>query len=273
MRLPEADKTLIDEVLSQRMRLLREIASLGRSARMNAKLKVRQPLASVEVVLADDTHRQWLQQHDELLREELNVKQIAYTTEGEKYISYRVQPNFKRLGPRVGRLMPAVKKVLTSADGAALLAELKSQGKISISAGGESIELDSDDIEVRLQAKEGWTAAQGTLVVVVLATELTPELIREGYAQDLKRLVQDRRKELGCQYTDRIRVGIVGATDELELAIDENLDFLKNETLAVEFVLQPVADAEGAECDVADTQVTIYVQVVKEPKGVKGPGK
>ncbi len=118
---PQPDAALIDAQLSERMQLLREIASLGRSARMNAKLKVRQPLALVEVILANDTHQAWLQQHDELLCEELNVKEIAYTTEGEKYISYLVQPNFKRLGPRVGRLMPAVKKALANADGARLL--------------------------------------------------------------------------------------------------------------------------------------------------------
>ncbi len=103
---------LIDRELSERMELLREIASLGRSARMNAKLKVRQPLALVEVILASDRQQPWLEAHHELLREELNVKEIAYTTEGEKYISYIVQPNFKRLGPRVGRLMPAVKQAL-----------------------------------------------------------------------------------------------------------------------------------------------------------------
>ncbi len=122
---PRPDTTLIDVRLSERMQLLREIASLGRSARMNAKLKVRQPLALVEVILANDTHQAWLREHDELLREELNVKEIAYTTQGEKYISYLVQPNFKRLGPRVGRLMPAVKKSLAGADGAAIAGRIE----------------------------------------------------------------------------------------------------------------------------------------------------
>ncbi|MFO7907733.1 MAG: DUF5915 domain-containing protein [Pirellulaceae bacterium] len=259
---PSPDTKLVDTQLAERMRLLREIASLGRSARMTAKLKVRQPLSRVEVIMADDTHRQWLEQHEALLCEELNVKRIAYTEEGEKYISYQVQPNFKRLGPRLGRLMPAVKKNLVAADGAELLRELKEQGKVVLDVEGQSVELDDQDIEVRLRAKEGWTAAQGPHLVVVLATELTDELIREGYSQDLKRFVQDRRKSLECQYTDRIRVGIETDSSEIWTAVKENLELLKNETLATEINEGPLPDVEPVVCHIADVDVKICVDVV-----------
>ncbi len=110
---PVVDPQRVDALLSDRMQLLREIASLGRSARMHAKLKVRQPLAKVEVILAESEHQPWLEAHEELLREELNVKAVEYTVEADQYISYQVQPNFKRLGPRLGKLMPAVKKLLS----------------------------------------------------------------------------------------------------------------------------------------------------------------
>ncbi len=258
---PQSATTLIDTQLSEQMQLLREIASLGRSARMNAKLKVRQPLALVEVIMANDTHQEWLEEHEALLCEELNVKQVAYTEQGEKYISYLVQPNFKRLGPRVGRLMPAVKKALAAAQGATLLDQLKSQGKVVLQLDGQAVELDNEDIEVRLQAKEGWTAAQGPNLVVVLATELTPELIREGYAQDLKRFVQDRRKALECEYTDRIVVGIETESDEVWKAVKENLAFLKKETLAREITRGALSGVEPVVCNVADTEVNIYVKV------------
>ncbi|MEO8499015.1 MAG: DUF5915 domain-containing protein, partial [Planctomycetota bacterium] len=206
---PEADKSAIDVTLSERMRLLREIASLGRSARMDAKLKVRQPLAKVEVILADTTHQAWLEEHDELLRDELNVKKIEYTKNAETYIDYQVQPNFKRVGPRVGRLMPAVKKALTAADGGELLKQLNANGKVVMQIDGQAIEFDNEDLQVRLQAKEGWAAAQGPTTVVVLSTELTDELLREGHARDINRQIQDRRKQLDCDFTDRIEVGIV----------------------------------------------------------------
>ena len=220
---PTPDAAAIDGKLSEQMSLLREIASLGRSARMESKLKVRQPLAKVEVILADIAHQSWLEEHDALLREELNVKQIEYTTEAEEYISYKVQPNFKRLGPRVGKLMPGVKKTLVEADGGKLLAEMEASDKIILDIDGESVELDSEDIQIRLQAKEGWAAAQGTSCVVVLSTDLTAELVRQGHANDLVRLIQDRRKQLDCQYTDRIAVGIV--TESAELKAGDRREF------------------------------------------------
>ena len=194
---PTGDRAAVDEQLSERMKLLREIASLGLSARMANKLKVRQPLAKVEVILSDTTHQKWLEEHDELLRDELNVKKIEYTKEADKYITYQVQPNFKRLGPRIGKLLPGCKAALGKADGGKLLAELTASGKVTLDIGGEKVELDNEDIQVRLQAKPGWAAAQGSNVVVVLATELTPELIAEGLARDFVRLVQDRAEGYG----------------------------------------------------------------------------
>jgi len=257
---PACDEAAVDDALSEQMKLLREIASSGRSARMDAKLKVRQPLSKVEVILADDQHQAWLEAHDALLREELNVKQVEYTKEADHYISYLVQPNFKRLGPRVGRLMPKVKKALAEADGSQLLAQMEADGKIVLDIDGQKIELDSEDVQLRLQAKEGWAAESGPGCVVVLSTKLTPELLREGMARDLVRLIQERRKELDCQYTDRIRVGIVTAADELQTAINENTEYIKGETLAVELASEPLPDVESVEHDVAGNEFSIYVQ-------------
>ena len=261
---PLPDPAQIDAELSERMEVLREIASLGRSARMNAKLKVRQPLALVEVVLASDTHQAWLEAHHELLREELNVKEIAYTTQGDNYISYSVQPNFKRLGPRVGKLIPALKQMLGNADGGALLQQLKDAGVVMLQVSGETVQLDQEDLDVRLQAKEGWTAAQGSHVVVVLSTDLTPELVREGLAQDVKRLIQDRRKEIACEYTDRIRIGLV-VSDEVWMAVSENLAYIQRETLAVEVRRGPLPEVAGVACEVADEQIMLYVEVISKP--------
>ncbi|MCB9938572.1 MAG: isoleucine--tRNA ligase [Planctomycetaceae bacterium] len=258
---PSADTSAIDETLSERMRLLREIASLGRSARMNSKLKVRQPLAKVEVILADVAHQAWLEEHDDLLRDELNVKKIDYTKDAETYIEYQVQPNFKRVGPRVGKLMPAVKKALTAADGGELLKQLTANGKVVMEIDGQSIEFDDEDLQVRLQAREGWAAAQGPTTVVVLSTELTDELIREGHARDINRQIQDRRKQLDCEFTDRIEVGIVTESEELRKAIKENIEHIKGETLADSIVFEALAGVEPLECEVAGVAVKIYVRV------------
>jgi isoleucyl-tRNA synthetase len=260
---PQSDASAIDETLSERMRLLREIASLGRSARMNAKLKVRQPLAKVEVILADTAHQAWLEEHDDLLRDELNVKKIEYTKDAETYIEYQVQPNFKRVGPRVGKLMPAVKKALTTADGGELLKQMTANGKVVMEIDGQTIEFDNEDLQVRLQAREGWAAAQGPTTVVVLSTELTDELIREGHSRDINRQIQDRRKQLDCEFTDRIEVGIVTDSEELRQAIEENVEHIKGETLADSIVFEALAGVEPLECEVAGVAVKIYVSVSK----------
>jgi isoleucyl-tRNA synthetase len=257
---PVADTSAIDEQLSARMDLLRQIASLGLSARMANKLKVRQPLAKVEVILSDSTPQRWLEEHDELLRDELNVKKIEYTKDADKYITYQVQPNFKRLGPRIGKLLPGCKAALSKADGGKLLAELNSAGNVTLDVGGETVELDNEDIQVRLQAKPGWAAAQGSNVVVVLATELTPELVAEGLARDFVRGVQDRRKDLALNFTDKIDIGIVGASADLQKAIEANRNYICGETLAVKLVFETVPGAEGDEVEVGDQKLTLYVR-------------
>ena len=261
---PEKDPQRCDPLLGSRMSVLREIASLGRSARMDAKLKVRQPLASVEVTLSSDEHIDWLRDHDSIVRQELNVKEIAYSAGNSPYIEYQILPNFKKLGPKLGKQLPALKQALANADGAAMLAQIQDVGKVELDLQGTAIELDGDDLEVRLQAKSGWTASQGKHCVVVLSTELTPELIREGYARDLVRLIQDTRKQMDLNFTDRIHLFIATDAEELLEAIRENEDYIVGETLGTELSLngtQPASVTMNA-FDVAEMQVQIGIEVV-----------
>ena len=262
---PSSHDERIDQDLSRRMKTLREIASLGRSARMDAKLKVRQPLAGVTVVLSDAVDQAWLEEHGAILQTELNVKSVRYTSDAGQYVSYQVIPNFKRLGPRVGKLMPAVKKALGESDGGTMLAELEAHGKFKLPVDDETIELDSDDIQVRLQAKDGWAAAQGNSSVVILSTELTDQLIREGMARDVVRLVQDRRKELDLQFTDRIQIWLETENKDLHQAISENSEYITAETLATNLKLEtPHTELnDTVERTVADSVLRITLQVVQ----------
>jgi isoleucyl-tRNA synthetase len=258
---PTGDASVIDDQLSSQMALLRDIASLGRAARMEAKLKVRQPLARVEVVLSETKHQPWLEKHDALLKEELNVKEVHYATEGKEYITYQVQPNFKVLGPLVGKLLPKVKELLGKANGADLLAQLKDTGKIVLAVEGEKVELTSEHVQVRLNAKPGWAAAQGSGCVVVLNTEVTPQLVQEGFARDVIRAVQDRRKEMQCQYTDRIQVGIVTESAELREAIVANMAMIQEATLATKIVFESLPKSEAKDVEIADFQAKLFVLV------------
>ena len=259
-RYPQTTSNL-DERLSANMNLLRQIASLGRAARMDAKLKVRQPLSGVTVVLNESSAQGWLEEHEEILCQELNVKSVDYTTDAGQFVTYQIQPNFQRLGQRVRGLMPKVKQHLADADGAELLGELQENGKVTLEIEGQSVELDNEDIQVRLQANAGWAAAQGSGVVVVLATELTPELIREGMARDIVRYVQDRRKEMQLEFTDRIELGLLSDSSEVKLAIDENAQYIKEETLAVDLSESAFGDVAKLDVTIGDDALSIFVRL------------
>lgn len=259
---PQADVSGIDATLLRRMALLREIASLGRSARGEAKLKVRQPLQSVTVILNDQNDRPWLEEHEKLLRNELNVIRIDYAANAAEFVTYKVQPNFKLVGPKVGALMPKVKEALGKADGGKLLDEMTRTGKVTLALGDQSVELNQEEMQILLQAKPGRVAAQGARCVVVLDTELTPDLIRQGMANDIIRLVQDLRKERDLQYTDRIHLSLVTDDPEHRLAINENAARIQSETLA-EILDDKPQSSEGFVCKVADKPLTIFLRVLK----------
>ncbi|MFN9348849.1 MAG: DUF5915 domain-containing protein, partial [Planctomycetota bacterium] len=269
---PTGDFAPSDVLLNEHMGLLRQIASLGRSARMDSKLKVRQPLSRVEVTLASDSHIDWLVSHDDIVREELNVKEIHYTSGSSPFVTYSVQPNFRNLGPRVGPLLPKLKAALGAASGAELMDQMSRSGKIVLVIDGKELELDGQDIQVRLSAKEGWAAAQGKSCVVALNTELTPELIRDGIAKDAIRLIQDLRKRRQCNYTDRIAIKIFTKNPELAQAIEGNIQLIASETLAKELSVV-VVSSESIEVrgsseydltELADEQIAIELKVVSE---------
>jgi isoleucyl-tRNA synthetase len=260
---PSANSAETDEQLSVRMNLVREIVSLGRSARMNAKLKVRQPLAKVEVILADPTHRAWLEEHNGLVKDELNVKQVEYTQKADQYISYTVLPDLKRLGPRLGKQLPALKKALAEADAAQLLATMESDGAVTFDLPDGSVTLDAQDLQVRLQAKPGWAAAQGPAAVVVLSTELTDELVAEGHVRDLVHSIQNQRRDTGCEYTDRIELGIVTESAALRQAITAFAEYVQSETLCVKIVFEALPGVDPVEVKLAGETVQIYLKRIK----------
>ncbi len=263
---PQPVAEVIDELLSARMALAREIVSLGRNARMSAKRKVRQPLARVEIVLADPTHRSWLQQHADLIAKELNVHQVELITQAEQYIRYTVLPDLKRLGPRLGRRLPLVREKLSQTDPMDLLHQLQTVGSITLELADGPVTLNTEDIQVRLESKPGWTAAQGRACVVVLSTELTPELVAEGLAREVVHAIQNRRKELQCEYTDRIRVAVLTDSEELRSAIQAHRDYIMQETLAVQLTDSPLPGANPAEVRLSGHPATIYLEIASGQK-------
>jgi isoleucyl-tRNA synthetase len=255
---PTGEQRFVDEPLSQQMDVVREISSLGRAARTNAKLKVRQPLAKVEVILPDRSQQPWLEDHAGLIREELNVKQVEFAAKADQYISYTVLPDLKRLGPRLGKRLPALKTALAKADAAMLLGELEAKGQVTLPLDDGPVALEGDDLQVRLQAKPGWAAAQGKSAVVVLSTELTEALLSEGLARELVHVVQTQRKEMALEYTARIRVGVVTDSPEVKAAVKNFADYIQGETLATELRLEPIPRVAPFDAKVGDYPCQVF---------------
>ncbi len=242
---PQPDEEAIDQPLSEVMRAVREVVSLGLQVRTANKLRVRQPLEAAEVVLADPEAEPALREHVELIRDELNVKQVHFLANADDYVTYQVKPNFRALGPRVGKRMPKLKAALAEADGAALLRELASDGRVTLVVDGEPVVLGSEEIAVSLEAREGFAAAAGAPAVVVIRTALTPELLEEGRYREVLNRVQSLRKELDLEYTGRIRLTLRGASALVD-AVRPRADELARETLALQIGLDETPEP-GAE--------------------------
>jgi len=255
---PEPHSEAIDRPLSRSMGAVRDLVSLGLQVRTAQKLRVRQPLAVAELVLAESDLESALRDHLDLVRDELNVREVHLVPNADDYVTYNVAPNFRALGPRIGKRMPALKKALAEADGAKLLAQLEAHGRVSISIDGEELLLGPDEIGVSLRARPGFAAASGSSGVVVLSTTLTDELIAEGSFREVLNRIQTFRKELDLEYTGRIRLSLAAAPALLDV-IRPRLDTLRREALAVHVALdaRPEPGAHQREVDIDGEPLTI----------------
>jgi isoleucyl-tRNA synthetase len=263
---PAGSEALVDRDLVRRMAIVRDVSSLGRAARAAEKLKVRQPLSKVEVILAeghggDAADAAWLEAHADLVCDELNVKQFEICREPDRYITRAVLPDLKKLGPRLGKDLPKARDAIMKADAAALLAVLNRDGRatVSLAGGGEAV-IEKDDVMIRTTAKEGWAAAEGPRAVVVVASQLTPELVAEGLVREVVHAVQSQRKTLDLEFTDRIELAFDTSSPELKAAIERHLDYVASETLASSATCGPLADGTTEAIDIDGHPLTIAIK-------------
>jgi isoleucyl-tRNA synthetase len=267
---PVANPALEDTDLVRRMHLVRDVASLGRAARAHARLKVRQPLSKVEVILAEAVaaDADWLAAHADLVCDELNVKQFEICREPERYIERSVAADLKKLGPRLGKDLPRVRDALAKADPAVLLAGFTAAGIATVTlTDGREITLAADEVLIRTTAKEGWAAAESPHAVVVVASQLTPELIAEGLVREVIHAVQSQRKALDLEFTDRIRLGFTTDSSALRSALEQHLSFLAAETLALSAGFEPVAGGAAETLDLDGHTLTITLARIASTGG------
>jgi isoleucyl-tRNA synthetase len=239
---PTVDDTAIDPALESEMAAARQVVTLGRAARTDAKIRVRQPLPRAFVLVPGAS---WTPEVVQQIADELNVKQVEAVTDIEGLLDVSVVPNFRRLGPRLGPKMPRVRELLQHADGAAMRRAFERDGRYSLDVDGEELAIEPDDVEIRAVAHEELAVVQDGASAVALDLTLDDDLRREGRARELVRAINDHRKEIGLELADRINVAL-RTTGMMADAARTHGDWIAGEVLAVQWT---VVDGEPAPAD------------------------
>ncbi len=247
-----------DDDIRRDMALVRDVVTLGNRVRAANKLKVRQPLGTAIAVVTDAHERQVLDEHAAIIEDELNVEALDFTDEPQTYVQFQVVPNFRALGPKICKDVPAVKAALGKADGAALYEQLGTHGKIVLSLGERAVELGPEEIEIRLSAKEGFAAASSGGRLIVLDLTVTPDLRKKGLAREAVSKIQAARKQLDLAHEARIAVHY-RAEGDLADALLEHAAYVSGEVLAETFLASDAVDPSAPSVDVDGHAFTFTV--------------
>ncbi len=223
---PVAEEKYIDKELEARMKEVLAVTVLGRSARNAASIKNRQPIGKM-FVKADEALPEFFAN---IIKDELNVKEVVFTDNLSQFTTYTFKPQLRTVGPKYGKILGGIKAALDNLDGNAAMAELDEKGVLTLTVGDTTAELTRDDLLIEMVKQSGFETVSDRGVTVVLDTALTPELIEEGYVNELISKIQTMRKENGYDVTDRIRVTL-GGNDKLAAIM------LKNEKAIAKVVL------------------------------------
>jgi isoleucyl-tRNA synthetase len=227
---PRYDEALEDGDLELGMEAVRRAVELGRAARAQAGVKVRQPLRKA-VIVATDRERDQIERLSDLVARELNVKQLEFVAEEAELVSYEVKPNYRSLGPRFGKLMPQAAAAVQALDPSTVADAVAGERKVGIQVNGGEHELGPDDVTLVLQPLDGYQVEAESGRAVALALELDDELRREGLAREIVHAVQNARREAGLEVTDRIELWLGGDSELLDAA-RAHREYLAGETLA-----------------------------------------
>ena len=212
------------------MEAVRRTVELGRAARAQAKVKLRQPLRKA-VVVASETERAAIERLADVVASELNVKELDFVESEAELVSYRVRPNYRSLGPRFGKDMPQVAAAVEALEPTAVAAAIERGEEVGIQVGGKDHTLGTDDLSLVMEPLEGYEVEAESGHAVAVELDLDDELRREGLAREVVRAVQEARKQAGLEVSDRISLELSG-DDELIEAAREHESYIAGETLA-----------------------------------------
>jgi len=239
---PNGRNELADQELLDAMAAARQLVSLGRAAREQERLKVRQPLAVMYVSVPEGRQSVLSGELRDIILEELNVKEMRAAQADAEFVAYRVRPNLPVLGKRYGREVQDIRRALAQLDPYAVASAILAGTNLTLGDGTREWNLSPEEILVEAIRKEGFTAAAADGYLVALDTTITPELRTEGLARDLARAINDQRKQEGLALEDRIRVAYADATEGFQVALHDFGPYISRETLAVSVSREDIGD-------------------------------
>ena len=252
-RFPKADETLIDANLEQRMEVAQRITSMVLALRRKVNIKVRQPLQAIMIPANDDNQKKLIQAVKDLIMNEVNVKELRFV-ETSGVLVKKVKCNFRTMGKKYGKMMKGVAAEM-SALNQEQIAEFEKAGSISIDVEGNTLNVDIADVEIINEDIPGWLVSNEGNLTVALDVELTDELLKEGMARELINRIQNMRKEMGLEITDRIRVTIA-QNHKVEDSISIYKEYVQTQVLADDIT---VDDNDGEEIDFDDFKLNIKI--------------
>ena len=236
---PKADMAHVDKELEANMDEVLKIVVMGRACRNTANIKNRQPIENMFVKAPKELPEYFA----DIIRDELNSKKVTFTQDVKDFTSYSFKPQLKTVGPKYGKLLGGIKQALSALDGNQAMDELKDKGSLTLDINGSEVVLYETDLLIDTAQIEGYVSEQDNDITVVLDTNLTPELIEEGFVRELISKVQTMRKEAGFEVMDRIRL-YAADNEKILTVLKDHMDEIKDEVLADEIVLGSIAGYE-----------------------------
>ncbi|RXR20848.1 isoleucine--tRNA ligase [Flavobacterium amnicola] len=253
---PVSVENFVDKSLESRMQKAQTISSLVLSLRKKEMIKVRQPLQRVMIPVLDDAFKAEILAIEDLIKAEVNVKEIELLSDASGILVKQIKPNFKNLGPRFGKDMGLISKEIQDFT-QEQIAKLEREGEISLVISGNSVTLTTQDVEISSQDIEGWLVANSNGITVALDITISDELRKEGIARELVNRIQNIRKDSGFEVTDKITVTMLN-DGEIQPAVTANLEYIKSETLTGELIFaESIENGTEIEFDELRTKILI----------------
>jgi isoleucyl-tRNA synthetase len=253
---PKYVGNFVDKTLESKMQKAQTISSLVLSLRKKEMIKVRQPLQKVMIPILDESQRAEIEAISELVKAEVNVKEIILLDDASGILVKQIKPNFKTLGPRFGKDMGLIAKEIQGFS-AEQINQLDKLGNLDIVISGNSLTLSLEDVEISSQDIDGWLVANSNGITVALDITISEELKEEGIARELVNRIQNIRKDSGFEVTDKIKVHLQ-KNSELEKAVKANEAYIKSETLTQTMVFEDnISNGTEIEFDEIKTKIAI----------------